>query len=72
MAEKEVTSMPVVDPQSDKVLGVISLEDMLKARARHLEEERCRQQVLRRRSFNSSQPRKLDTATRSSSGNTGS
>jgi chloride channel protein, CIC family len=64
MAEKEVTSMPVVDPQSDKVLGVISLEDMLKARARHLEEERCRQQVLRRRSFNSSQPRKLDTATR--------
>lgn len=47
MAEKEVTSMPVVDPQSDKVLGVISLEDMLKARARHLEEERDRQQVLR-------------------------
>jgi chloride channel protein, CIC family len=58
MAEKEVTSMPVVDPQSDKVLGVISLEDMLKARAHHLEEERSRQQVLRWRPFNSSQPRR--------------
>jgi chloride channel protein, CIC family len=52
MAEKEVTSMPVVNPQSDRVIGVISLEDMLKARARHLEEERSRQQVLQWRIFN--------------------
>jgi chloride channel protein, CIC family len=58
MAEREVTSMPVVDLQSDKVIGVISLEGMLRARAHHLEEERIRQQVLHWRLFNSPRTRK--------------
>jgi chloride channel protein, CIC family len=57
MAEQEVTSMPVVDLQSDKVLGVISLEGMLRARARHLEEERNRQQVLHWKLLNSPRTR---------------
>jgi chloride channel protein, CIC family len=58
MAEQEVTSMPVVDLQSDKVLGVISLEGMLRARARHLEEERNRQQVLHWKLLNSLRTRR--------------
>jgi CIC family chloride channel protein len=46
MAEKGVTRLPVVEPGSRKFLGLISLDDLLKARARHLEEERRREQVL--------------------------
>jgi CBS-domain-containing membrane protein len=66
MADKEVTSMPVVDRQSEKVLGVISLDDLLKARAHHLEEERDRRQVLRWRLFSSPRTRVrcFDAATR--------
>ena len=40
MAEKGFTRMPVVDRATRKFLGLISLDDLLKARARHLEEER--------------------------------
>lgn len=47
MAEKGVTRLPVVEPSSGKFLGLISLDDLLKARARHLEEERRREQTLR-------------------------
>jgi CBS domain-containing protein len=47
MAEKSVTRMPVVDPFSRKFLGLISLDDLLKARARHLEEERRRERTLK-------------------------
>jgi len=46
-AALEVTRMPVVDPVSRKLLGLISLDDLLKARTRHLEAERHRQQTLR-------------------------
>jgi len=45
MAEKGVTRMPVVE-KSRKFLGLISLDDLLKARSRHLEEEQRREQTL--------------------------
>jgi chloride channel protein, CIC family len=51
MAEKGITRMPVVDPASGKFLGLVSLTDLLKARTRHLEEERRREQVLSLRFF---------------------
>jgi chloride channel protein, CIC family len=47
MAEKGVTRMPVVEPESRQLLGLISLDDLLKARARHWEEERRRERVFR-------------------------
>jgi H+/Cl- antiporter ClcA len=47
MAETGLTSLPVVDGGSPaRLLGIVSLEDMLKARVRHLEEERRRERVL--------------------------
>jgi len=42
MAESGATRMPVVDRVTRRLLGMVSLEDLLKARARHLEEERRR------------------------------
>ena len=47
MAEKGVSRMPVVDRATGKFLALISLDDLLKARARHLEEERRREQTLK-------------------------
>ena len=41
--------MPVVDQASRKFLGLVSLNDLLKARARHLEEERRRERTLKLR-----------------------
>jgi chloride channel protein, CIC family len=49
MAEKGFTRMPVVDRATGKFLGLVSLEDLLKARGRHLEEERRRERPLRLR-----------------------
>jgi CIC family chloride channel protein len=46
MAETGVTRMPVVDG-GGKLTGIISLEDLLRARVRDLEEERRRERVLR-------------------------
>jgi chloride channel protein, CIC family len=46
MAEKGVTRMPVVERGNQKFLGMISLDDLLKARSRHLEEEHRREQTL--------------------------
>jgi CIC family chloride channel protein len=46
MAEKGVTRMPVVERDSRQLLGLISLDDLLKARTRHLEEERRRERVI--------------------------
>jgi CIC family chloride channel protein len=50
MAEKQFTRMPVLDPDDGhKLVGMISLEDMLSGRARTLTEERTRERVLRLR-----------------------
>ena len=46
MAETGLTRMPVVQPGNGKFLGLISLDDLLKARSRHLEEEQRREQTL--------------------------
>jgi CBS domain-containing protein len=51
MAEKSVTRLPVVEPTTGKFLGLISLDDLLKARARHLEEERRRERTLKLKFF---------------------
>jgi chloride channel protein, CIC family len=47
MAEKGLTRMPVVERESRKFLGLISLADLLRGRARHLEQERRRERPLR-------------------------
>jgi len=47
MAEKSITRLPVIERGSRKLLGLLSLDDLLKARSRHLEEERHREQTLR-------------------------
>jgi CBS domain-containing protein len=48
MAESGFTRMPVVDRSPErKLLGVVSLEDLLRARTRNLEEERLRERVLK-------------------------
>ncbi len=51
MAEKGFTRMPVVEPTTRKFLGLVSLNDLLKARTRHLEEERRRERTLKFRFF---------------------
>lgn len=51
MAENGVTRMPVVERSTGKFLALISLDDLLKARTRHLEEERRREQPLNWRFF---------------------
>ena len=51
MAEKACTRMPVVDRATRKFLGLVSLNDLLKARSRHLEEERRREQSIKFRLF---------------------
>jgi chloride channel protein, CIC family len=47
MAEKGVTRMPVVERGTRQFLGIVSLEDLLKARTKHMEEERHREQIFR-------------------------
>jgi CIC family chloride channel protein len=47
MAESGITRIPVVDGETQKLLGLVTLEDLLKARTRHVEEERHREQVIR-------------------------
>jgi CIC family chloride channel protein len=51
MAEKGVTRMPVVERGRRTFMGLISLNDLLKARTRHLEEERRRERTLKFRFF---------------------
>jgi chloride channel protein, CIC family len=49
MAEKGFTRLPVIEHGTDRFLGLISLDDLLKARGRNLEEERTRERVLKLR-----------------------
>lgn len=49
MAEKGFTRLPVVDRLSGRFLGLVSLDDLLKARGRHLEEESRRERPLKLR-----------------------
>ena len=46
MAETGSTRLPVKD-ETGEMLGIVSLDDLLRARTRHLEEERRRERVLR-------------------------
>src|SRR5262249_27743791 len=51
MAETGLTCLPVIEEKGgrhghDSLLGLVTLKDMLKARVRHLEEERRRERVL--------------------------
>jgi H+/Cl- antiporter ClcA len=56
MAETGFTRMPVIDSESDKLAGMISLDDLLLARVRNLNEERHRECVLQLRFPVRSQP----------------
>jgi CIC family chloride channel protein len=49
MAEKGLTRMPVLERSTEKFLGLIALEDLLKARGRNLDEERTRERMLKLR-----------------------
>ena len=50
MAEKQFTRMPVVDPEDGhRLVGMISLEDLLNGRVRELTEERTRERSLKLR-----------------------
>jgi CBS domain-containing protein len=49
MAETGFTRFPVVDSSTSQLTGMISVEDLLMARVRNLDEERCRERVLRLR-----------------------
>ena len=51
MAEKGCSRMPVVERTTRQFLGLLSLNDLLKARLRHLEEERRRERILKFRLF---------------------
>jgi CBS domain containing-hemolysin-like protein len=47
MASSGFTRMPVLDPGENKLVGMVSLQDLLHARARNLSEERDRERVIR-------------------------
>ncbi len=48
MADTGLTRFPVIDDEkSGKLVGIVSLEDLLHARVRSLEEERRRERMLR-------------------------
>jgi H+/Cl- antiporter ClcA len=49
MAESGFTRMPVMESNGDKLVGMISLDDLLLARVRNLNEERHRERVLQLR-----------------------
>ena len=47
MAETSLTRFPVVERGTMKVVGIVALDDLLKARARNLDSERRRERILR-------------------------
>jgi CIC family chloride channel protein len=47
MAESGLTRFPVLDPLDRRLVGMISLNDLLGARTQNLEDERARERVLR-------------------------
>ena len=49
MAESGFTRMPVVESESGKLVGMISLEDLLMARVRNFREESHRERLLKLR-----------------------
>ena len=49
MAETGLTRLPVVEDRSGKLVGMVSLQDLLGARVRNLQEERDRERVLQLR-----------------------
>jgi chloride channel protein, CIC family len=51
MGEKGCTRMPVLERTTRKFLGLVSLNDLLKARSRHFEEESHRERSLKFRWF---------------------
>ena len=60
MADKGFTRIPVVERTTRQFLGLVSLNDLLKARTRHLEEESRRERTLNLRFF---LPRRRDKET---------
>lgn len=60
MAQTGVTKLPVVERETGKLLGLVTLDNLLKARSRHWEEERRREQVLRWRYFGGSRAETLE------------
>jgi CIC family chloride channel protein len=49
MAETGLTRLPVVEGESGMLVGMVSLQDLLGARVRNLQEERDRERVLEMR-----------------------
>lgn len=67
MAETGLTRFPVVERRNPhKLVGMVSLNDLLKARERNLEEERERERVLKVRFFRSADPAPTPTNTQGS------
>jgi len=61
MAESGITRMPVVERGTEKLLGIVTLDHLLKARTRHLEEERRRERILTWRFFTGQRPESVKT-----------
>jgi CBS domain containing-hemolysin-like protein len=48
MADSGFTRFPVLDPRGDgQIVGMVALNDLLRARTKNLEDERARERVLR-------------------------
>jgi CIC family chloride channel protein len=51
MAERSLTRLPVVERETGKFLGLVALDDLLKARGHNLEQERTREATFKLRFF---------------------